>query len=139
MKAVGSVVLIAGSLYVAYVSNKSRSTAPWNVPNVAGTWVAAVVHVDDGRRCSGTVRITQPAAKGEIAGSIESDCLSAVFEAELLEGARWGILGKVHYEDRAAPTQEYTARLFGHLEGSPGSRIIASTSAFTSGAGDAAP
>src|SRR5262245_17298068 len=100
MKAVGSAVLIAGSLYVAYAGDKSRPTAPWKVPNVAGTWSATIAKMEGGGRCSGTVEISQPAAKGEIRGSIESDCLSVVFEAELLEGSRWGVLGKTHIKSR---------------------------------------
>jgi photosystem II stability/assembly factor-like uncharacterized protein len=101
-----------------------------NAPSIVGTWRGTASR-SDGRSCSVKVEIEQQAGASQVAGRMEADCIFALFEAQLVEGSPWGLSGAAHFSDVADDYCSYRAYLSGFVEGSPVSRIAASTSEFT--------
>jgi hypothetical protein len=107
---------------------------PPPLPLIAGTWNGTLTFLSsaDGRKCPVSMEIEQPGAGQEVSGSIRAEeCFFARFEAQLVrQGSIWVISGRAHFSLISDDYCSYRASLNGHLEGSPDSRLIASTTGF---------
>jgi len=143
MRTIRNVLLIAAGCFLSACNDEAGPTAPGPAPAtpplIAGTWTGTVTSSGT-TTCPITVEIEQPNAGKEVTGRIESSCglpkadrHSGALYGRLVEGLPWAIVGSVQYTTNVWSSYGYGAfstNLRGSLEGSPVSRISATTDGF---------
>jgi hypothetical protein len=139
MRTIRNVLLIAAGCFLSACGDEAGPTAPAPAaaPLIAGTWMGTVTS-GGATTCPITVEIEQPNAGREVTGRIDSSCglpkaefHSGALYGRLVEGLPWSIVGSVQYTNVwSQPYGEFFTNLRGSLEGSPVSRISATSDGF---------
>lgn len=141
MRTIRNVLLIAAGCLLSSCADEAGPTAPAPAaaPLIAGTWKGTVTSGGT-TTCPVTVEIEQPNAGRDVTGRIESICglpkaprHSGALYGRLVEGLPWSIVGTIHYTTSVWSSYGYGAfstNWRGSLEGSPVSRISATSDGF---------